>query len=178
MLAGLVLDEAAKTQNSFQKDRWSFIGKSGTLSLPSGSEGQPAPPDTPYGRSEAKVKGYETAVSGAIHRLKQKFVFNIVYTSGVIVVLGLAFAFANLVGALTTLGLGGTSLFAKFGDLKDATLAYLNDAGDLELSKEDAWNLLKGCGQQDEACLNKVNATIDEDFAKLHHASANNQSAK
>lgn len=179
LLAGLVINEASKSRNASKRSRLaSVIPTSGTLSLPSESGGQPTTPDTPYGRSEAKVRGYETAVFGAIHRLKIKVALNASYYSVVIIVLGLALAFANIVGALTTVGLGGTSLFAKAGDLRDSVQAYLNDVNDLELSRQEAWNLLRNCSQKDEACLNKVNATIDEDFANLHHASAQSQTAK
>ena len=117
------------------------------------------------------IDKYEQAVNDTIKRVKQR---NMGIDIGVVIITVvlsvLAAVFSNVEGLATTAGISGVTIVSQVKTSADASKTYNSASAKLTNSVKRLRAALDMCGQDDKACLDKVQEDIKKAFDALEEA--------
>jgi len=144
--------------------RMKFGMRSQTLKLPQKSVSK-------YERTGQQIADYESAVNSTLKDLRKKTILDLTVTGTTVVILVAAVIWSNLSGVLAAVGLGGTNAYAQGKAWQSTVAVYWNDSGTLKQNVDYLKKKYHECASNDDSCLDKVSAMIDESFKGLRKAS-------
>jgi len=113
---------------------------------------------------------YDGQVADAIGVIKKQLCIDLLFIAFIVIVIILSFAYANLAGLLTTLGLGGVTVMSQFREWTDTMKAYFSKAGQLRLTVKRLRAELVLCDSSDRVCLDNVKGLLQDYMEALQKA--------
>jgi hypothetical protein len=127
-------------------------------------------PSTEYDRVSKALNIYEDSVKDALDSLLKNAIIDIFFIFITVFLIATSIFFSNVVGTLTTLGLGGVTAYSQGQSWVKTIKNYFNDSTTLKRGVHRVKEQMALCGNNDTDALNKVKSLIEQQFDDLDKA--------